>query len=278
MMGTYKGNVGNLMQHWTLCRLLSVARQQHVVGLNYIDAHAMAPWARHCPDHKREFLCVRNGLPGQGSDYEGAWHHIGIGNADREEGYPSSAAFVRKLWKGPYSLLLCESEDNTANLIQEWFDTKTFPECRCRKLFRGDFRVRFAHPFPNPLDVGLPEDSLTLVSFDPDKYDIAPVQPDPRDLYREDLVQTLEALKDVDGGILMQISTYSRGNRNQNQQGAVISSVNSVLAGHGFALAALVWANGDMMSLVYARHIEWANLLSGLQQDFDEWRHPCNPR
>ena len=274
-MGTYKGNVGNLMQHWTLCRLLSVARQQHVTGLNYIDAHAMAPWATHCPDHKREFICVQDGLPGQGSDYEGAWHHISIGNANREEGYPSSAAFVRKLWEGPYSLLLCESKDNTANLIQEWFDTKTFPGCRCRKLFRGDFRDRFRDPLPNPLKEGLPEDSLTLVSFDPDKYDIAPVQQDSRDLYPGDLVQTLKALKDVDGGILMQISTYSRGNQNPSTQEEVIDSVEKVLAGHGFNRAAKVRANKKMMSLVYARHIEWANLLSGLQQDFDEWRHPC---
>ena len=273
-MGTYKGNVGHLMQHWTLCRLLSVARQQHVVGLNYIDAHAMAPWATHCRRPTREFLCVQNGLPGQGSVYEQTWHNIP--NVQQLVGYPSSAALVRQLWEGPQFLLLCENDEPTADEIETWLaDNRALPGCVDAELHRGDFRVRFAHPFPNALDVGLPGDSLTLVSFDPDKYDIAPVQQDTRDLYPEDLVQTLEALKDVDGGIVMQISTYSRGNWNQNPQGAVISSVNSVLAGHGFALAALVWANGDMMSLVYARHIEWANLLSGLQQEFDEWRHPC---
>ncbi len=45
-MPTYKGNVGNLMQHWTLCELLDIANQHYEIpGLNFIDAHAMAPRA-----------------------------------------------------------------------------------------------------------------------------------------------------------------------------------------------------------------------------------------
>ena len=39
-MGTYMGNVGHFMQHWTLCETLAAA-QKHYSGLNYIDAHAM---------------------------------------------------------------------------------------------------------------------------------------------------------------------------------------------------------------------------------------------
>ena len=42
-LGTYKGNTGNLMQHWTLCETLSTAWDSGVRALNYIDAHAMAP-------------------------------------------------------------------------------------------------------------------------------------------------------------------------------------------------------------------------------------------
>ena len=41
-MPTYKGNVGNLMQHWTLCAILDIA-DEHVPGLNFIDGHSMAP-------------------------------------------------------------------------------------------------------------------------------------------------------------------------------------------------------------------------------------------
>ena len=44
-MTTYKGNSGHLMQHWTLCELVNIADNQGVPGLNFIDAHAMAPSA-----------------------------------------------------------------------------------------------------------------------------------------------------------------------------------------------------------------------------------------
>ena len=97
-MGTYKGNVGNLMQHWTLCALLGVAKNQ-VDGLNYVDAHSMSPWADPPKRHSHEFQCVQEGLPGQGSDYERAWHRIA--NLHPTEGYPSSAAFVHDLWNKP---------------------------------------------------------------------------------------------------------------------------------------------------------------------------------
>ncbi len=50
-MSTYKGNVGNLMQHWTLCELLSIAGESEVTGLSFIDAHAMVPLARERTGH-----------------------------------------------------------------------------------------------------------------------------------------------------------------------------------------------------------------------------------
>ena len=31
-MGTYKGNNGNLMQHWTLCEVLHIAQESGVTG------------------------------------------------------------------------------------------------------------------------------------------------------------------------------------------------------------------------------------------------------
>ena len=43
-MCKYKGNDGNLMQHWTLCEMLTVA-QRHASCLTCVDAHAMAPAA-----------------------------------------------------------------------------------------------------------------------------------------------------------------------------------------------------------------------------------------
>ena len=116
-MGSYMGNVGHLMQHWTICELLTVA-SNHVAGLNYIDAHAMAPWATQRTRPDREFDCVRDGLPGQGSAYQRAWHRIT--NLHQTEGYPSSAAFVHELWNRRYSLLLCEQRLETAAEIMQW--------------------------------------------------------------------------------------------------------------------------------------------------------------
>ena len=102
-MGTYMGNVGHLIQHWTLCELLAAANRYDTPGLNYIDAHAMAPWATTPKELKPEFSRVRNALPGQRSVCEEAWHRL---SDQRDPGYPSSGAFVREVWEGAYSLLL----------------------------------------------------------------------------------------------------------------------------------------------------------------------------
>ena len=63
-MGTCKGNVGNLMQHWTLCQLLVIAGKQDTPGLSFIDAHAMAPLASENlnKDKPNQFLRVQGRL------------------------------------------------------------------------------------------------------------------------------------------------------------------------------------------------------------------------
>ena len=194
-MGTYKGNGGHLMQHWTLCELLSVA-SNHVAGLNYIDAYAMAPWATQRTSHSLKFDSVRDGLPSQGSAYENAWHNLV--NQHQNEGYPSSAAFVREVWNGQYSLLLCETDTAVADEIDRWLACiRHEPGCEDPALFRGDWRARFADPLPNPRDAGLPEDFLTLVSFDPNMYyPQPPADASPTNLYPCDLERTLAALKE----------------------------------------------------------------------------------
>ena len=100
-MPTYKGNVGNLMQHWTLCELLEIAQRQGAPGLNFIDAHAMAPLARQQEPPVRvdgRFNLVANRVqhpqePNHvwASAYECAWHHLAP-----SVGYPNSAVFGEK--------------------------------------------------------------------------------------------------------------------------------------------------------------------------------------
>ena len=273
-MCSYRGNVGHLMQHWTLCEMLTVA-SNCVAGLNYIDAHAMAPWATIRTGPSREFDYVRDRLPGEGSAYERAWHRIK--NLHLTEGYPSSAAFVREVWKNDYSLLLCDRHQATADKIDEWLSkVRQETNCKMTEPFRGDWRDRFEKGLPGPTDVDLPGDSLTLVSFDPNVCSRSLHRRNPIDspwnLYPQDLKLALSALSAVKSGILIQLSTYSvNGN---NPQNAVIESADGILTPCGFQRVAVVRVHRSMMSLVYARHVEWGNKLWGLSEGFDKWRSP----
>ena len=284
-MGTYMGNIGHLMQHWTLCELLAAAKKHTTPGLNFIDAHAMAPWATE-PQHPDATFtglqnAVRNNLQGQ-SVYEEAWHTIRT--QKQVEGYPSSAAFVRQLWEGDCYLLLCELRDTTADQIEEWLDVvRQEANCRNPELFRGDWRVRFANGLPGPNNPGWLNDALTLVSFDPhscSKRRHGPANRPDREILRpQDLELAAGALDGIDSGILIQLSTYS--NNGGNSQGTVISSVNSILHGDGFVLAAVVIANDankKMMSLVYTRNVEWSAGLANLPGRFDGWLEAATRR
>lgn len=281
-MCTYKGNVGHLMQHWTLCEILNVAGR-HATGLNYIDAHAMAPWATHRETADAEFDAVRgvlavvhNGRHGNGSFYEQAWHGLA---EDRpgQDGYPSSAAFVKECWERDFSLLLCERDPKTARRIDEWLlDIRGLPNCNRAVLCPGDWRDRFVEGLPSPDDIGLPPGSLTLISFDPNLYSRrrSPKTRNAEALYRTDLGLTLHALATVKGPTVIQLSTYTVAG--DNPQPTVTRSVSAILDMGGFGLVAKVIANRRMMSLVYARNVGWEAELAGLLGQFEEW-HQLNP-
>ena len=265
-MGTYKGNAGHLMQHWTLCELLTAAGRHDTPGLNYIDAHAMAPLARVREKANRRFDIVQQRvqvcLPDPHFAYEHAWHHL-----KPNEGYPNSAAFVREVWKGQVSMLLCETDECTVTDLKAWVHGRARAE-----IAEGDWRDRFDKGLPSPSKVGLPDGSLTLVSFDPDMYDRRRLDArNPRNLYPGDLELTLRALDRVGGGVLIQLSTYSRGRGNENPQPAVIDSVDAILMEGGFTLASVVRLNGNMMSLVYALNVAWWAQLENLPDRFTRW-------
>ena len=285
-MGTYKGNVGNLMQHWTLCEVLKVAQNNGVTALNYVDAHAMAPWATGCPNPDRIFTSAKKLLPGQKSEYEKAWHSlVQQNNPDgQQDGYPSSAAFVREVWDGPYSLLLCERNSTTAGEIATWLtNTGKAPKRAEDGPFRGDWRERFGKGLLNPCDMDLPKGSLTLISFDPNLYSVHTFDKSAKGkpkLYREDLVTTLNALcvsaLTNEDPVIIQLSTYSTNG--SNPQEAVITSADGVLNGCGFRLVATVrpltrrgTPSKSMMSLIYVRGVSWANELADLPHNFQKW-------
>ena len=117
-MTTYKGNAGNLMQHWTLCELVNIA-DEYVPGLNFIDAHSMAPYAHTrtetSADRRRMYNSVLAGLPGNHSVYERAWYQL-----VRGVGYPNSVAFINQVWTRGFAMLLCERSHATVTALDAW--------------------------------------------------------------------------------------------------------------------------------------------------------------
>ena len=242
--------MGNLMQHWTLCEILGAA-QRHTSCLSYVDAHAMAPMARCRTDTCRTFDRVRDGEQ-QKSDYEQAWRRL----APAEKGYPNSAAFVQDVWKGRVFMLLCELDSSTVAELKTWADNRNEVT-----VFDGDWRKRF--------EKGLPDAPLTLLSFDPYMYNRKRAVKKPGNLYVSDLELTVSSVDAVQGGVLLQLSTYDTNDG--NPQEAVISSVSGILANGGFRRAAVARVNRKMMSLVYARGIDWFADLEDMPGRFTDW-------
>ena len=266
-MSTYKGNVGNLMQHWTLCELLGVAAR-HTSGLSFIDAHAMAPLASENKHKDKSFAYVQDDLPyRRGSVYERAWHNLAANG-----GYPNSAAFVEKVWEDDFSLLLCETNPATIAELEPWIErVSESARCKSVELFPSDWRERFAKGLPSPSEAGLADGALTLVSFDPYMYNrrLGAKAQNKGNLYPEDIELALDAMSGVNEGILVQLSTYDTNDN--NPQGAVIASVNSILAARGFTLCGVVRADNTMMSLVYTRNVPWSWELANLPDRFEKW-------
>lgn len=114
-MPTFKGNKGNLLQHWVLAELTLLLRSQFPSAhLSLIDAHAMSPYATRSPGASANvFDVVQNRLPGQGSAYEHAWSQMAGQKGSRAVEYPTTAMFVRHLWRGPLAMVLCDIDKAT---------------------------------------------------------------------------------------------------------------------------------------------------------------------
>ena len=277
-MPTYMGNVGHLMQHWTLCKLLTIAADEdkHIPGLNFIDAHAMAPLARVMGRRGRDdqFDGVRDRLPGQHSAYELAWHHLAP-----SVGYPNSAVFVEKVWKRDFALLLCETDWPTIAELGEWCGSvRRLDRCKAAELSPGDWRNRFDKRLPSPDEVGLLDGSPTLVSFDPYKYDTRRWVADretarrPGDLYPQDLERVTDHLNGIEGPILVQLSTYALPTKDTTLED-VRDSVDGFLESGNLTRCCepVRVPNRNMMSLIYARNVPWADKIENLPTDFTAW-------
>ena len=102
------------------------------------------------------------------------------------------------------------------------------------------------------------------------------LRPPKENVYPKDLKLILCELHGIESGILIQLSTYTANGG--NTQDKVIASFDAILTPGGFHRRAKVrplnvsdQPRKDMMSLVYARGIEWSAELAELPGRFEEW-------
>jgi hypothetical protein len=265
-MPTFKGNKGNLLQHWVLTELtlLLEANLWPSSRLCLVDAHAMSPYATRDANPGASALMfdgVRDHLPGRCSAYERAWSEI-VGQKHRlAVAYPTTAMFVRHLWPGPVSMILCDVDKTTVEHIAMW--KQDVPDADTIIPHYGDWRER--------LRGDLPGGTATLVSFDPYMVlfrNTSTVKPG--NMYLADLVQAAAALCHLPSGpAIVQLSTYSA---QDNSQDDVLPVVEWIMRAVGFELIDTVRVgrdSRDMMSMILGR--ELSSRPDRLNERFNDW-------
>lgn len=260
----FKGNDGNLMQHWVLCELTDMARK-HTSELTYIDAHSMAPIAtnRSVKENPKtgRFDKVFGRLSGGGSIYEKAWKAL----APEAGTYPNSANFIAHIWQpaGFTSMLLCENDEKTASFLRSWSEkVRAVHDNFDIEVAHDDWRQRFAR--------GLPEQKgLVFISFDPYMINRHQRKKNPGNIYPDDIDLLVEKTRSYSKNILLQLSTYDTND--DNPQDKVEACVRQKLEAAGFEKAAAIVCNKKMMSFVYHRGVDFSKELASLSRRFDSW-------
>ncbi len=260
-MPVFRGNVGNLLQHWVLCDLL-VSCAKYYEQIAFVDAYSMAPSANERPRRDQTahlFDFVRERLPGDATPYEKAWHLLG---ADATT-YPNSAAFLSVVWPGPFLMLLCEWDPTTARELELWAgDLRSSARCLGADIVAGDWRQRFREGLPSSTD-------LTFISFDPYMFDRHGSGRNPGNMDPTDLERLVSALDTIQNSVLVQLSTYSANNA--NAQADVREAISSSLEPSSLQEIAVVQADGNMMSLVYGRNLAIGDSMRSSPSRFTTW-------
>lgn len=260
-MPTYRGNRGNLLQHWVLVDLLRCIREGGIGKLCFVDAYSMSPTPtrseRAATDQTaHEFDHVRSRLDRSNSAFEQAWLTL---SKDLPSEYPSSAAFVRHCWPERVHLLLCEADRTTAHDIERWL-SQLDERFTSFELYRGDWRLRLAEPTPSDWDA-------YYFSFDPNMYDRHDVRsPKAENMYSSDIDLLRGAIRQRrEASIVVQLSTYSVNGG--NSQFDVFESVVPRFTEMGFS-ANCVRADYSMMSFIFSRGV---TVPSDLEDRFRLW-------
>lgn len=266
----YKGNKGNLLQHWTFARLLGVLSSEGLgpVHLQLVDAHAMAPLAGYRAGGSGStapaFTDVRAALADHATDYEAAWHRLAAGR----DAYPSTAAFASEIWPGELSMLLCDIDEDTVGAIGRWCDECSVvggPVCRA---VHGDWRDAFAD--------GLPTDGdALLLTFDPYSYSLSDIQRPPRGdpyLYASDLYRAARAARERIGPAVVQVSTYL-SRKPASLLDRTLDDWRRVFGDLGYQPAGCVRSGDSMVSAVFARDLPSRDALRRVLTggEFERW-------
>jgi len=259
-MPSYRGNIGNLLQHWVLCELVEFCNDQWP-KLRFVDGYSMAPLAKERPKShwsSQLFDHARNRAKRE-SIYERTWSGL-----DRcASGYPSSAAFLAALWRGQYSMVLCEYDDVTVGELRSWkADREREPRCGGVEVATGDWRQRF--------EAAVADADPLFLSFDPDMFSCSDASDDGRKMTSSDLARIVRVVP-ATGPVLMQLSTYSVNGA--NTQAKVKAAVSSGLDGAGLELLAVVKTDEQMMSMVLGRSCADAMVekISAMPERFESW-------
>ena len=259
-MPSYRGNIGNLLQHWVLCELVECCGYEWP-KLRFVDGYSMAPlaterptshWSSQLFDHARD-RAKRDSI------YERTWSSLNRGAS----GYPSSAAFLAALWQGQYSMVLCEYDDVTVGELRRWkADREREPRCGGVEVAAGDWRRRFETAVANA-------DPLFL-SFDPDMFSCSDASDDGRKMTSSDLARIVRVVP-ATGPVVMQLSTYSANGA--NTQAKVKAAVRAGLDGAGLQLLAVVQTDEQMMSMILGRSCPDALVerISAMPKRFESW-------
>jgi len=269
-MGMFKGNRGNLMQHWTLCKCL-IGLKVSYKSLHFVTTHSMSPWAipvkNDNPGNCRSiFLQVgtRLGTLNNPSGYELAWRNLSIWAGLP---YPSSAVFAVESWKGDISVALCEADSRTANEIEGWLVNPQVEEkLQHHVLLRGDWRGSLK----SPLFLKSSADCIYL-EMDPMRYDTRPYanrkSTEPATLYPDDIEMLAQHVACVDKPIVLQISSFST--QNNNPLDSQRQSLEGILQPKGFTLHSEVRVMQQMATFVFIRNCQL--LIPPLGTLFNDW-------
>lgn len=285
-MGTFKANVGNLMQHWTFCETLgAIEETSQRPDLFFLCTHSMAPGSQPGPrnsnpvlhQHFDRVLQRTFGGNADGCAYAQAWRALS-GPAGLP--YPSSAAFAVNRWRGGLSLWLCENSAPVAAEISNWWNRDDFPRNLLgRRIHERGWQACFQRPQQGRqqeerelLVERASQCKIAFIECDPDMVitQEGTRRDNPRIIYYEDVFTIAQLATELDIPVVIQISSYSTQFNNPPEQ--VRDVVSRVMDENGFALRASVAVENTMTSLIYSNGPTlWNDAPEHLSASFNDW-------